>query len=86
MSKALIMGIETRNYTDKKTGELRMFRGVHVVWQDKQDRGLTGKACECISIREDADISNLEIGKVYSADYQVSGRYARVVGFMEVSK
>jgi len=86
MARALIVGTERRAYADKATGELKEYRAVHVVWQDKAKDGLRGSMVESISAPKGIDLESLELNTVYRLYFGTMGRYARLEEIEKVGK
>jgi len=79
MSKALVVGKEQRSYADKTTGELKQYRAMHVVWQDKKKDGLTGSMVETVSVPRELDFDSVQVNTIYRLHYgSIGGRYARL--------
>lgn len=89
MDVVRLMGIEKREYADKMTGELKVFCGLHVVYeQGETEDGFSGKKCESFSCPRELDHSILKLNQCYALDYShfktKNGMGARISGMRPV--
>lgn len=84
MDVVRLMGKAVREYTDKSTGELKRFCGLHVVYEQSDDNEVQGKKCENFSCPREVSDESLIIGKCYElqfAHYKTkNGMGARISG------
>lgn len=84
-----LVGIEARDYPDKKTGEMKHYCGLHVVHAQKGNgRNWSGYRVEQLTCPRDVDDRTLKLNAFYELEYQIqqtrSGTYARLVDLVEV--
>ena len=86
-----LVGVEARDYTDKNTGELKHYAGLHVVHQREDDgEGMRGVRVETLTCPKSVDDTRLEIGQYYGLSYTmqrtVKGTFARLSGLVPTDK
>lgn len=82
MDVVRLMGIETRSWTDKNTGELKTFNSLHVVHESPTKEGVKGKSCESFSCPQDLNLGTLQLNQTYELQYEhyrmKDGLHARI--------
>ena len=88
MEVVRLMGKEVREYTDKSTGEVKTFCGLHVVYEKTEDDRISGKKCESITCPQKVNYNDLKLGQTYELKHAFfntkNGMGARVSGLVPV--
>lgn len=76
-----LVGVEARDYTDKATGELKHYAGLHVVHEGEEE-GMRGVRVETLTCPKNVKDNLLEIGQFYGLIYKMQrtakGTFARL--------
>lgn len=89
MEVVKLLGVETRDYTDQSTGEVKTFCALHVMYETEKEN-MVGNAVESFSCPKDVDRALLQLGKSYELVYThfrtKNGLGARVSDLVPVSE
>lgn len=83
-----LLGVEKRQYTDKSTGELKSYCGLHVVYELEEEAITAGKRVDSFSCPKEVNPDDLVINQCYELDWShfhtKAGTGAKISGLMPV--
>lgn len=84
-----LMGIESRDWTDKTTGEVKNYTALHVVYEMEDEPIAQGNRVESFSCPRDVNAAKLKIGDLYELEWThyktKNGTAARICDLRDVT-